>query len=561
MSGPGASRHAWRDARSVLHTCGFFSGGTVAALVVYAFLTPLNAFLDGMSWVLLVQAVNAAPAAALGPLAALEARIPPGSRLPVVLGLFVFRALTTVLLSSLDGHLQARLRRCIQEKGVSAILAGRWDELRHQHVGRWIGALTEETAVFCRYALSAVNAAYALVSLCVLGALALVIAPRLSLTMGAIAVPAWLALRVVYAKQSELARRAAQARQDFTADLTERLTGLFQIKASAETAAHRAAALRRQDEMTRLDKRLSYTLGFLMAFNPILLAVALGALYARAWWLGEPLGGQLALLGPVGMLGFRAVTQLNYMVGALGNVTRLSGGTAPVLRILALAPEPPRKPLPEPLREIRVEEASYSYGPKTVLERRTLRIAAGKVFLIMGPSGSGKTTLANLLAGLVPPSSGRIVFVGASGAGYDGAEFKPRIGYVTQDVHLFRGTARENLDPAGRAGDAALLDALERAGARRFIDAIGGLDAEIAEAGRSLSGGERRRMAIAQALAQGSDALILDEVTNGLDEAAKGSLLRTIAGLAQDVLVIMISHDPSLPAAFDNSLLVMEARA
>jgi ABC-type transport system involved in cytochrome bd biosynthesis fused ATPase/permease subunit len=81
------------------------------------------------------------------------------------------------------------------------------------------------------------------------------------------------------------------------------------------------------------------------------------------------------------------------------------------------------------------------------------------------------------------------------------------------------------------------------AGAEPFVAGLGGLDGVIAEAGRSLSGGEKRRVAIAAALAQRSDCLILDEVTNGLDLKTKTSLLDTVALLSKEVLVIAISHD------------------
>jgi ABC-type bacteriocin/lantibiotic exporter with double-glycine peptidase domain len=205
--------------------------------------------------------------------------------------------------------------------------------------------------------------------------------------------------------------------------------------------------------------------------------------------------------------------------------------------------EAERAHLPETLVGIELKNVDYSFNHQQVIHDKTLSIAAGRLFLITGPSGGGKSTLANLISGLCEPTSGEIRYIGASGRRYDARQYRAKIGYVTQDVFLFRGTVRRNLDPWGKISEEELRRCLEQAGAAAFVKAIGGLDAEVSEAGRSLSGGERRRLAIAATLAQQADCLVLDEVTNGLDGAAKQNLVDTIAALSRGTLVIAISHD------------------
>jgi ABC-type bacteriocin/lantibiotic exporter with double-glycine peptidase domain len=124
------------------------------------------------------------------------------------------------------------------------------------------------------------------------------------------------------------------------------------------------------------------------------------------------------------------------------------------------------------------------------------------------------------------------------------------VGYVPQDILLFQGTVRENLTGGqGHIADEVLIDALRGAGAEVFVSRLGGLDAVIVEAGRSLSGGERRRLGIARVLAGHPDVLILDEVTVGLDEERKLELLATIGALSERFVVVAITHDSDMAGA------------
>ena len=178
-----------------------------------------------------------------------------------------------------------------------------------------------------------------------------------------------------------------------------------------------------------------------------------------------------------------------------------------------------------------------------------------------GPSGSGKTTLANLISGLYEPAAGSISYVGASGKAFDSRGHHPKIGYVTQDVRLFTGSVRDNLDPWGKVGDDELRACLADTDAASFVERLGGLGAPIAEGGRSLSGGEKRRLAIARALAQKCDCLVLDEVTSGLDTANKRELLETIGRLASRILIVAIAHDTATYDVVDKTLFELEPHA
>lgn len=550
------SRPSWRVIREILDSCGVMTPRMWTLLAGYYLLTPVSAIVDGSSWLLLVRVFAAQmPPSALGPLdrflAFLHVPVAGERLLAAVIFLFLGKAVLIVTLAHIETRLTALTRRRIQEACFARLLDGRWEELRSGRVGRWAGALTEEAAIFTKLLLSGVTAAYAFITFVLLALMALAAAPRLSLLLAAFGFPVWLILKFLYRLQASISSRQAQARQGFSSDLTEILSGLFQVKASGDCAPALKRGLRRQDEIQETEFQLGWTIGILTAINPLLLSLMLAVYALRSRWQGLYWTADIASFGSVGVLMFRASSQLNILVAGLGNLSRLAGSVEPIHRLVVIPREAPRLPLPAKLDRIVLENASYAYDGRAVLTGVSLDIRPGRVLLVTGPSGAGKTTLVNLIAGLCPPSSGAVKY-GASGREYPASEYRPRLGYVPQDVHLVSGSLRENLDPLRILGEDALWRALRSAEADAFAKTRGGLDSLIEEAGRSLSGGEKRRLSIARVLAYEPEGLILDEITNGLDDASKASILRMISALARDRIMVAISHDLAAFAGVDH---------
>ncbi len=151
------------------------------------------------------------------------------------------------------------------------------------------------------------------------------------------------------------------------------------------------------------------------------------------------------------------------------------------------------------------------------------------------------------MVGLQVADSGKIYYSGVSGKKYDSNKYRAKVGYVTQDIHLFSGTFRANLISDQVISDVKIWEVLEQVGAKSFVQHAGGLNGVILESGKSLSGGQRRRLGIARALLRGADILIFDEIVSGLDLLNKNSIHELIEKLSSEHVIVWISHDSWKP--------------
>ena len=309
--------------------------------------------------------------------------------------------------------------------------------------------------------------------------------------------------------------------------------------------------------------RLGYCQALIGTLKIVLPIVGLLFFYAWTRWQQQSVADTLHIFAGVGVLGLRAAQQFDNLLSMFGNLSLVSGSLEPVYSIFAMRTEKPREPVTEPIIALEAVNASYSYRKDTEIKAATFSAEFGAPFFIRGPSGAGKTTLANMLTGLINPHGGRIVFIGRSGNEYDARNFWIRSGYVTQDIQLFHGSVRQNLVSFSQNGlsDEVLWRHLKLSGAEDFVRNIGGLDAVIVEGGRSLSGGERRRLGIARALAGEPQILILDEVTSGLDPDRKAEILQAIELLSKSYLTLVITHDPPGPAETNLRTLLIGERS
>ena len=199
------------------------------------------------------------------------------------------------------------------------------------------------------------------------------------------------------------------------------------------------------------------------------------------------------------------------------------------------------------VKDARVElrQVSFGYRPdEPVLREFSFVAEPGRVTALVGPSGGGKSTVLNLLLRFYDPQDGAVLIDGQDTKTLQRASVRRQIGYVGQDVFLFRGSVRANI-AYGRpdATEAEIEAAAKAAFAHDFIMKFpGGYDTQVGEHGQSLSGGQRQRIAIARALIKDAPIILLDEATAALDAESERQVQDALARLCAGRTTIVIAH-------------------
>ena len=191
------------------------------------------------------------------------------------------------------------------------------------------------------------------------------------------------------------------------------------------------------------------------------------------------------------------------------------------------------------------DHVTFSYdGGQPVLKDVSLRIEAGQVAAIVGPSGTGKTTIAGLIPRFFDPQHGRVAIDGHDIREFTLKSLRDQVSFVLQDTLLFRGTVWENIaygKPEAEIEET--VHAAEQANAHEFIIKMPESYATmVGERGATLSGGQRRRIAIARAIVRDTPILILDEPTAGLDAASERFVTEALERLMKGRTSIVIAH-------------------
>lgn len=204
----------------------------------------------------------------------------------------------------------------------------------------------------------------------------------------------------------------------------------------------------------------------------------------------------------------------------------------------------------EPLRfedKIRIRDVFWHYFEKkeNVLKGLSLTINKGESIGLIGSSGAGKSTLADIIMGLFQPQSGSVEVDGV-----DIFSEKDRwirlVGYVPQSIFLVDDTVRCNVAfglEEKDISDEKVWKALERAQIKEFVEQLPeGLNTIVGEFGLKFSGGQRQRIAIARALYDSPEVLILDEATAALDNETENALMESIESLQGTITMIIVAH-------------------
>ena len=371
-------------------------------------------------------------------------------------------------------------------------------------------------------------------------------------------------------------RRATTQHMQQTADLhgvlVEAVDGLEDVKAAGaqgcflrhyeQTTAAYASSLLRSRMIT------AWTLNISAISQQ---AVTLVMLVWGVFLIEDKLVSAGALIGAV-MFASRAIAPLGSVVQL---ATRYQGARAAMReldRVMQLPVEREAGKVYVPRRELTgslaLVDVGFAYpvpggqgepGP-AVLKGATLRLASGERVAMLGRIGSGKSTVLRLLAGLYQPGEGHVEADGIDLRQIDPADFRARVGFVSQDPRLFNGTLRDNvLLDRSTADPARLAEVARQTGLDRLVASHPqGWELPVGEGGTLLSGGQRQLVALARCLVTRPQILLMDEPTSSMDAQSEVAFLRQLKQACGNCTLVMVTHRPAV-LELVNRVLVVDA--
>ncbi|MEV0348010.1 thiol reductant ABC exporter subunit CydC [Nonomuraea sp. NPDC050680] len=212
---------------------------------------------------------------------------------------------------------------------------------------------------------------------------------------------------------------------------------------------------------------------------------------------------------------------------------------------LAPAPfTPPPSPLPRSPLTVEIDDLVVRHAPeqRAAVDGVSLSLTPGKRVALVGPSGAGKSTLLAALMRLVEPESGAIRLNGVDIRRLASDDVRAMMTGLTQDPYIFQTTLRANLRLAGpEAGDEELRQAVRDARLEEWVERAG-WEAELGEDGRTVSGGQLQRLALARALLYDPPVLLLDEPAEALDEETADALMADLLDVTHDRTTLLVTH-------------------
>ncbi len=453
--------------------------------------------------------------------------------------------------------------RSVRRRIYAAIVHARWTFFARQRSADATHALTQEVERVGGVASSLVGFVSRVIQTTILLALAVFVSPWATV----VAVASGLFLSLLMARATAAGRakgeEVSQAYQSLFATIGEHLAGMRVSKSHATEDAHLGRFAERTERtagsMAAVARHQATTSVYLQVGS----AVILGAVF---WFalevLALPLAGILLLLYVFARLVPQVTGLQRQVVGIVQQLPAFERIEDLIARYEASA-EVAGGPDPLPLqRSLRVADVSFRYddAPATPpLAGVSMTLRAGTTTAIVGPSGAGKSTLADVLVGLVPPTSGSVFVDDAPLAGANVPAWRRSIGYVHQDTFLFHDTIRENLRLVRRDADDDAIRAALSAAAADFVHALPqGLDTVVGDRGVRLSGGERQRIALARALLRQPALLVLDEATSNLDAESEAAIQQALERMSGQRTVVVIAHRLATVRSAD-AIFVLEA--
>ena len=371
---------------------------------------------------------------------------------------------------------------------------------------------------------------------------------KLALTLGGIMMILMLLLPVMFYRAGKPAGRELTAlRSDYRMQLTSWLQGQSELVVFGAQARFRQKLndierrwMLRQQQQARLTG-LSQAVVIAAAGLTVTLMLWLAA--GGIGTIANP-GALIALFVFTPLAAFEALGPVAAAFQHLGQVIASAQRVSQIIDQPADVTFPAQGPQAAEHVTLSLKNVNFTYPgqPLPVLKNITLEVAAGEHIALLGQTGCGKSTLLQLLTRGWDINSGALSINGHAITTYDEASLRQMITVVSQRVHIFNNTLRENLRMASpQRSDDQLAQALRQVDLHVLLEDEG-LNAWLGEGGRQLSGGEQRRLGLARALLHNGPLWLLDEPTEGLDAETENHILALLHKHCENKTLLLVTH-------------------
>lgn len=397
-----------------------------------------------------------------------------------------------------------------------------------------------------------------------------VVLPLAGAVLGASLVVALLAAPAAAVMSGAARGREAELRGRLTAEVVDLLRGASELLAFGCEEAALTAVESTDRALTATARRRAWATGVAGAIVTVCLGAAVTAVLAlgisavRSHQMGPAM---LAVLPLAAIGAFETVPAIS------AAAVRATDVVAAGRRLLDLSSVPvpvadPERPatLPHHSPAIAVRDAGLRYGPGLpwALDGMDLDLEPGALVGLVGASGAGKSSLVHALLRFWPLQRGSATLGGVALDDLRQLDVRRALALVDQEAHVFAGSVRQNVALGRpRASDTEIADAISRAHLGDWVASLpDGVDTQVGEEGAQVSGGQRRRLALARALLVGAPVLVLDEPTAGLDRASGARLVADVADDARTrgTSVLLVTHRSDELDHLDRVVLMTNGR-
>lgn len=361
------------------------------------------------------------------------------------------------------------------------------------------------------------------------------------------------------------AYRCMEIRGNISALLVESLINVRQVQSFGMQESRLEGLTEKGDALVREKLRATLHRSLATPVTEVLVALMIGLMAIVAWFQLRADATSVGALSGCLVAAFWLIRPLKRLSEVLVQMQRSFAATQRISWVLEERAPGRRAGVVEgPVEEIALDSVSFTYdGKRMVLDGVDLKASRGERLAVFGPSGSGKTTITELITGFYPATRGRVLIDGRDLRQLDLESWRQRLGVVSQEPFLFDGTIEDNVRTGcPDATPERILEALSLAGADEMLGRLdAGIATRVGERGRLLSGGERKRVALARALVRPISVLVLDEATSELDGPTEKGILERLDALAPSLITIHVSHRRSVLDHCDRVLLLESGAA